>query len=65
MSTGLLLSGFFISRYRPKAWKLVAYDIVVGTFFVIAMVSFAFVKCDSKSIHGIEEHIAKMKVDER
>ena len=64
MCTGLLLAGFVISRYRPPAWKLVVYDIIVGLVFVVAMVSFAFVECDSKSIHGIDEHIAKMQSDE-
>merc|ERR1712136_169805 len=64
MCTGLLLAGFVISRYRPRAGLLVAYDIVIGFFFVVAMVSFAFVKCDSKSVHGIDEHIAKMKMDD-
>lgn len=64
MCTGLLVAGFVISRYRPPAWKLVVYDIIVGLFFVVAMVSFAFVECDSKSIHGIDEHIAKMQNDE-
>ena len=53
MCTGLLLAGFMISRFRPKAWQLVLWDIGIGIIFIGALICFAYVECDSKSIHGL------------
>lgn len=54
MCTGLLLAGYLISKFQPKAWKLQVWDVVIGILWVIVLVVFAFVGCDSKPIHGLE-----------
>ena len=53
MCVGFLMSGFFISRYRPRAWVLAAWDLFTGTVFMTSLIIFAFVGCDSKPIRGI------------
>lgn len=53
MCTGLLLAGYLISKFQPKAWKLQIFDVVIGLLWVITLVIFAFVSCDSKPIYGL------------
>lgn len=55
MCTGLLLAGYIISKFQPKAWKLQVWDIGIGLVWVISLIAFAYIGCDSKPIHGIED----------
>lgn len=54
MCTGLLVAGYVISRFRPRAWKLQIFDVIIGLLWVIVLVVFAFVGCDSKPIYGLQ-----------
>ena len=56
MCTGLLLAGYLISKFQPKAWKLQVFDVVIGILWFIILVVFAFVGCNSKHIYGLESH---------
>ncbi|XP_046644300.1 solute carrier organic anion transporter family member 74D-like [Daphnia pulicaria] len=54
MCTGLLLAGYLISRFKFHAWKLQVWDVLIGIIWIIILVVFAFLGCDSKPIHGFE-----------
>ena len=54
MCTGLLLAGYLISRFKFPAWKLQVWDVIIGIIWVAILVVFAFLGCNSKPIHGLE-----------
>jgi hypothetical protein len=54
MCTGLLLAGYLISRFKFPAWKLQVWDVIIGIIWVTILVVFAFLGCNSKPIHGLE-----------
>uniref|UniRef100_A0A1A9UYM4 Solute carrier organic anion transporter family member n=1 Tax=Glossina austeni TaxID=7395 RepID=A0A1A9UYM4_GLOAU len=44
-ATGVLLSGFVISRYRPRARYMAAWNVIVGFLTVAGCISYAFIGC--------------------
>ncbi|XP_015609202.1 solute carrier organic anion transporter family member 2A1 [Cephus cinctus] len=44
---GILLSGLIISKYKPKARYLAAWNVMVGAISVMGMVSYAFLGCSA------------------
>ena len=42
---GILLSGLVISKYKPKARYLAAWNVMVGAISVVGMISYAFLGC--------------------
>ncbi|KOX72491.1 Solute carrier organic anion transporter family member 5A1 [Melipona quadrifasciata] len=44
---GILLSGLVISKYKPKARYLAAWNVMVGAISVVGMISYAFLGCSS------------------
>lgn len=44
---GILLSGLVISKYKPKARYLAAWNVMVGAISVMGMISYAFLGCSS------------------
>lgn len=54
MCTGLLLAGYLVSRFKFPAWKLQVWDVIIGILWVTLLVTFAFIGCNAKPIHGLE-----------
>ncbi|XP_076662082.1 organic anion transporting polypeptide 58Dc isoform X1 [Halictus rubicundus] len=44
---GILLSGLVISKYKPKARYLAAWNVMVGAISVMGMISYAFLGCSA------------------
>lgn len=44
---GILLSGLIISKYKPKARYLAAWNVMVGAVSVMGMISYAFLGCSA------------------
>lgn len=44
-AVGILVTGILISKYRPKARKLAAWNVVVGITTVCGIVSYAYLGC--------------------
>lgn len=42
---GILLSGLIISRYKPRARYLAAWNVIVGAISVLGIVSYAYLGC--------------------
>lgn len=42
---GILLSGLIITKYKPRARYLAAWNVVVGAISVLGMISYAFLGC--------------------
>lgn len=42
---GILLSGFVISKYKPRARYMAAWNVAVGLFSVLGMISYSFLGC--------------------
>ncbi|XP_066600872.1 solute carrier organic anion transporter family member 74D [Prorops nasuta] len=48
---GILLSGLIISKYKPKARYLAAWNVMVGAISVMGMISYAFLGCPANDSH--------------
>ncbi|EDW72267.1 uncharacterized protein Dwil_GK20832 [Drosophila willistoni] len=44
-AVGVLLSGFIISRYKPKARYMAAWNVIVGFLTVAGILAYAFIGC--------------------
>ena len=44
---GILLSGLIISKYKPRARYLAAWNVMVGAISVMGMISYAFLGCSA------------------
>ncbi|XP_065221762.1 solute carrier organic anion transporter family member 74D-like [Planococcus citri] len=44
-SLGILLSGFILSKYKPKARKCAAWNVFVGAVMVAGVITFAYLEC--------------------
>lgn len=42
---GVLSSGFFISKYRPNARFMAAWNVIGGAFGVLGIISYVFLGC--------------------
>lgn len=42
---GILLSGLIISKYKPRARYLAAWNVIVGAISVLGIVSYAYLGC--------------------
>ena len=43
---GILLSGLIISKFKPKARYLAAWNVLIGAVSVIGIISYAFLGCE-------------------
>ncbi|XP_055606814.1 solute carrier organic anion transporter family member 74D [Uranotaenia lowii] len=53
---GVLLSGIIISRYKPRARYMAAWNVLVGALSVIGMVVYAFLGCAASENSVIVNH---------
>jgi len=53
MAVAFIVSGLFISRFRPRAWVMAVYDVVLNLLFAAGLIFFAFWGCNTKSIQGV------------
>ncbi|KYQ55608.1 Solute carrier organic anion transporter family member 5A1 [Trachymyrmex zeteki] len=44
---GILLSGLIISKYKPKARYLAAWNVMIGIISIMGMISYAFLGCSA------------------
>lgn len=44
---GILLSGLIISKYKPKARYLAAWNVMIGVISIMGMISYAFLGCSA------------------
>lgn len=49
-ATGMIIAGMVISRFRPSARALSAWNAAVGLMTLLAFISFIFIHCDSQVI---------------
>ncbi|PSN45336.1 hypothetical protein C0J52_18706 [Blattella germanica] len=49
---GILISGLIISKYKPRARYLAAWNVIVGIISVLGIVSYAFLGCPASDNHG-------------
>lgn len=49
MVSGLLLSGFIISKYKPKSGKVLFWNVIVGFIYMIGQISYLFLYCGDTS----------------
>ncbi|XP_015609207.1 solute carrier organic anion transporter family member 5A1 [Cephus cinctus] len=54
MVLGFLLTGLFISKFKPGPRKLLAWNVFVGICFVIGQISFVFLGCTVTGIRGLD-----------
>lgn len=50
MVSGFMISGWFISKYRPTPRRLFFWNIVVGASYMIGQVVYMFLTCDNNSL---------------
>ncbi|XP_012215069.1 solute carrier organic anion transporter family member 74D [Linepithema humile] len=62
MVLGFLLSGLVISKFKPGPRPLLAWNVLVGIFFVIGQVCFTFLGCTGSGIHGINSETMQMNL---
>ncbi|KYM97277.1 PREDICTED: solute carrier organic anion transporter family member 4C1 [Cyphomyrmex costatus] len=54
MVLGFLLSGLVISKFKPGPRPLLAWNVIVGTCFVLGQIAFIFLGCTDAGIRGID-----------
>lgn len=52
MMSGFLISGFVISRWKPRPSYLLGWNVVVGSTYVMAEVAFIFLGCPEVAMQG-------------
>ena len=50
---GILISGLVISKYKPRARYLAAWNVIVGIISVLGIISYAFLGCPASDNHGV------------
>lgn len=63
MAMAFLVSGMVISRFRPRAWVLAVYDVVVGLVFVGGLVFYAFWGCHTKAVRGLTANGGEYQIE--
>ncbi|XP_008556460.1 solute carrier organic anion transporter family member 74D-like [Microplitis demolitor] len=60
---GILLSGLIISKYKPRARYLAAWNIIVGAVSVMGMISYAFLGCSANDnqVMSIQDNSGELK----
>lgn len=49
---GVLLSGIFISKYKPQPRFLAGWTVLVELLQVVGYASYAFMSCEEQKYHG-------------
>ncbi|GAB0096936.1 Solute carrier organic anion transporter family member [Sergentomyia squamirostris] len=62
-AVGVLLSGIVISKYRPRARYMAAWNVLVGGLSVIGMISYIFLGCPANDNSMVTEYTAKNSID--
>ncbi|XP_034947895.1 solute carrier organic anion transporter family member 74D-like [Chelonus insularis] len=60
---GILLSGLIISKYKPRARYLAAWNVMIGAISVMGMISYAFLGCPASDnqVMGIQGSSGELK----
>ncbi|XP_043494438.1 solute carrier organic anion transporter family member 74D isoform X2 [Polistes fuscatus] len=62
MVLGFLLSGLVISKFKPGPRPLLAWNVLVGVFFVAGQISFIFLGCSDVGIEGVDLKTMQMNL---
>lgn len=62
MVLGFLLSGLVISKFKPGPRPLLAWNVLVGVFFVAGQISFIFLGCSGVGISGLNLETMQMNL---
>lgn len=49
---GVMVSGAFISKFQPSPRSLAAWNVFVEIINVVGGISFSFIHCPKKALHG-------------
>lgn len=49
MAMGMILSGAFISKFKPRASRLFAYNIIVASILLLATISYSGMGCENSN----------------
>lgn len=53
---GVLSSGFIISKYKPSARSMAAWNVIVGTLTVLGMLSYTMLGCADNERGVVENY---------
>lgn len=56
---GVVLSGIVISRYKPRARILAAWNLFIGVVSVLGMISYMYLGCDGPENSGTSKITAE------
>lgn len=59
MIAGFLISGYFISKYKPGPKYLLGWNVLVGLVFALGEFIFMHIDCVVKDIEPFSKHIGK------
>lgn len=51
---GFMMSGWFISKFKPGPRSLLGWNVMVGIFFVIGQLAFIFMSCEGAKMQGFD-----------
>ncbi|XP_048504737.1 solute carrier organic anion transporter family member 74D isoform X2 [Athalia rosae] len=60
MVFGFMGSGVVISKFKPGPRKLLFWNVIVGTSFLLGLISFMFIKCPEPEIQGLDLQTSKL-----
>ena len=55
MMSGFLVSGFVISRWKPRPVYLLSWNVLVGATYVVSELSFIFLGCPEVALQGYRQ----------
>ncbi|XP_034248106.1 solute carrier organic anion transporter family member 74D isoform X2 [Thrips palmi] len=55
MMTGFLVSGWAISRFKPRPLYLLSWNVIVGATYVLSEISFIFLGCPEVALQGYRQ----------
>ncbi|KAK3908254.1 Solute carrier organic anion transporter family member 74D [Frankliniella fusca] len=63
MMSGFLVSGFVISKFKPRPLYLLSWNVIVGSTYVLAELSFIFLGCPEVALQGYTQDYRTGRVD--
>lgn len=63
MMSGFLVSGFVISKFKPRPVYLLSWNVLVGCSYVLAELSFIFLGCPEVALQGYRQDFNTGRVD--
>lgn len=55
MTSGFLISGAVISKFKPRPLYLLSWNVIVGFSFVLGEISFIFLSCEDSNMVGFRK----------